>query len=77
MSKTIELQFDIGTKVYYVCAWGVESGTISRYEITENEIYVFDKDGCLLSTVEELHNNYDDAYEEWCDRFGKDSEDNE
>lgn len=67
---TIELPYNIGTEIYYVCAWGIESGVINRYEILEDVIYAYDKDGCLLSDIQDLHNNYEDAYEEWEDKFG-------
>ena len=73
MSKIIEVPYDIGTEVYYVCAWGVESGVIGHYTVLSDVIYAHDKDDCLLGSIEELHNNYDDAYEEWQDRFGKDN----
>lgn len=67
---TVELPYDIGTEVYYVRAWGVESGVISHYEILKDVIYAYDKYCCLLSKIQDLHNNYDDAYEEWEDRYG-------
>lgn len=67
---TVELPYDIGTEVYYACAWGVESGVISHYEILKDVIYAYDKGGFLLSNIQDLHNNYDDAYEEFEDRFG-------
>lgn len=65
----IEL-FDIGTEVYYLSPKGVESGVIDYYVISKDIICAYDKDGCLLSDIQDLHNNYEDAYEEWEDKFG-------
>lgn len=66
---TVELPYDIGTRVYYVCAWGIESGVIDYYEILKEVIFAYDKEGCLLSNIQNLYSNYDVAYKEWEKRY--------
>lgn len=59
---TVELPYEIGTKVYYACAWGIEDGVIGYYEIFKNAVYARDKEGRMLARIENLRDNYEDAY---------------
>lgn len=57
----IEL-FDIGTEVYYLSPKGVESGVIDYYVISKDIICVYDKADFLISDIQGLYKNYNDAY---------------
>ena len=59
---TIELPFFIWTKIYYLCSCGVESDVIDHYVIYKDVICVYDKADFLLSDIQGLYKNYNDAY---------------
>ena len=67
----IEFPYEIGTEVYYACAWGVESGVIGHYEVFKDAVYAMDENGSMLSCIEDLHDSYESAYEEYESKYAE------
>lgn len=66
---TINLPFKIGQTVYTVCAWGVEEREIVYYEIHKDVIYAYGDYETLISSIDNLYESYDEAYEIWKKKY--------
>lgn len=52
--KTINLPCNFGERIYYPCAWGIESGTVSHFTITKDNIWIYDEHDIILCEAEDV-----------------------